>query len=217
MSTTTPHRKVPKWVWPVLIGLLVAGALVAAVGMSGGSGDTDPALVELQQNAAVAITGTELPAFEQGVADPAVGERAPQIEGTDFTGTPVQITPGDGKRYMIAFLAHWCPHCQAEVPRLVEWSKQGGAGFDLEVVAVSTAVNAQQPNYPPSAWLEREQWPAAWPVIADSEEMEVSAAFGQAGFPFFVFVDADGTVLHRHAGELGLDAIKALVAETFGS
>ena len=31
-----------------------------------------------------------------------------------FDGTPVEIAP-DGKAKLVVFLAHWCPHCRAEV------------------------------------------------------------------------------------------------------
>ena len=34
--------------------------------------------------------------------------------------------PTDGKAKAIFFVAHWCPHCQAEIPRLSEWLKTHG-------------------------------------------------------------------------------------------
>ena len=45
------------------------------------------------------------------------------------------------------FLAHWCPHCQAEVPRLVSLAKGAQiAGVDL--VGIPTNTTDQAPNYP---------------------------------------------------------------------
>ena len=45
------------------------------------------------------------------------------------------------------FLAHWCPHCQAEVPRLVELAEQGA--FDgVDVTAVATGTNADGAQLP---------------------------------------------------------------------
>ena len=59
----------------------------------------------------------------------------------------------------IWFVAHWCPHCQAEVPRIVALAEQGRLPEGVDVAAVSTAVDATAPNYPPSAWLDRVGWP----------------------------------------------------------
>ena len=52
--------------------------------------------------------------------------RRPRWTGQSFDGTPLAINPGDGKPKLVVFVAHWCPHCQAEVPRvLVQWMASG--------------------------------------------------------------------------------------------
>jgi len=38
------------------------------------------------------------------------------------------------------FLAHWCPHCNREIPELNAWRDSGEVPADLQVVAVTTAV-----------------------------------------------------------------------------
>ena len=96
---------------------------------------------------------------------------------------------------MLVFLAHWCPHCNAEVPRLVAWNNSGSVPDGLRVIGVSTAVAADRPNYPPSQWVVDKQWP--FEVMADSTEMNAAAAYGVDGFPFFVVVGADGKVAPR--------------------
>jgi len=53
--------------------------------------------------------------------DSTLGLIAPTLNGHAFDGSNLSVTPGDGKPYMIVFLAHWCPHCNREVPRLIEW------------------------------------------------------------------------------------------------
>jgi thiol-disulfide isomerase/thioredoxin len=124
----------------------------------------------------------------------------------------VTIAP-DGKPKAVVFVAHWCPHCQAEVPRLVALAKQGV--FDgLEVSAVATGTNSTYPNYPPSAWLKDKSWP--FPVMADSKTGTAAQAFGLDAYPYFVLVNPDGTVAGRATGEVS-DAdvtanVKALVA-----
>ena len=52
------------------------------------------------------------------------------------------------------FLAHWCPHCQAEMPRLVALAKAGKLD-GVDVTGVATGTNPGYPNYPPSAWLKK--------------------------------------------------------------
>jgi thiol-disulfide isomerase/thioredoxin len=107
---------------------------------------------------------------------------------------------------MIVFVAHWCPHCQAEVPRLVSLAKQGV--FDgVQVSAVATSTSDQAPNYPPSAWLKDVKWP--FPVLADSEAGTAAKAYGLSAFPYFVLVNPDGTVAGRGTGELPEDQLEA--------
>ena len=104
------------------------------------------------------------------------------------------------------FVAHWCPHCQAEVPLLVALAKQGV--FDgVKVSAVATGTNDAADNYPPSAWLKEVDWP--FPVMADSKQGTAAQAYGLTGYPYFVLVNPDGTVAGRGSGELPEDQIKA--------
>lgn len=166
---------------------------------SGSAGENQPVVVEGQALDPLGTTG----------ADVSVGAPAPALSGFAFDGTPVEVRPGDGQPYMVVFLAHWCPHCNAEVPRLVEWNDQGMVPSSLRVVGVSTAVAADRPNFPPSQWVIDKGWPFA--VMADSEEMDAAAAYGVDGFPFFAIVGSDGSVKVRASGEQGLEAIDALV------
>ena len=143
--------------------------------------------------------------------DPAVGEPAPKLVGESPTGDPVTIDPADGPM-VVVFLAHWCPHCQAEVPRIVDLADGSDEIDGVPFVAVLTGTKSESGNFPPGAWLEREDWPA--PAMVDTEpetEAELSVAFtayGVAGFPFLVAIDADGNVAARSSGELGEDGLR---------
>jgi len=151
-------------------------------------------------------TGTSLPQFDSTTRDTAVGMTAPTLDSVNFAGQSVQVGGATGKPYALVFLAHWCPHCQAEVPRLVELAKDGV--FDgVKVSAVATSTSEEAPNYPPSAWLQDEDW--SFPVLADSKTGTSARAYGLTAFPYFVLVDADGTVAGRGTGELPEDQIKA--------
>jgi cytochrome c biogenesis protein CcmG, thiol:disulfide interchange protein DsbE len=180
----------------------VAFALVVAIGMSGGSESGS-----LQETGDPAVSGTALPPYDPASPDPAVGMRLPSVGGQTFTGASTALpTSGPG---VILFVAHWCEHCQAEVPVLVDWFDSGGPGDGVTWGTVSTAARRNQPNWPPSTWLARERYDQ--PVLADSDDGAVAQAFGVTGFPFWVFVDADGEVAARTSGRLGIEQIQSVL------
>ena len=157
--------------------------------------------------AAPIIEGDELATFEDFADDPAIGETIPTITGTDYDGTPVVIEPG--KPQIIVVMAHWCPHCQAEIPRIVDWNDEGLVPDELAIVGVSTAVDEARGNYPPPSWLDRERWP--FPVIADDAPGTALRALGANSFPTMIAVGADGRVALRVSGEAEQDQFEELV------
>jgi thiol-disulfide isomerase/thioredoxin len=136
------------------------------------------------------------------------------LRGATFDGSPVEITPGGGNDQLIVFLAHWCPHCNAELPIIEEWRAAGMIPEGLDIVAVSTAVSADRPNYPPSKWLVDKGW--TWPALADSADMTAAGAYGVTGYPFMVIVGADGNVKGRTSGQKELATLDAWVTTTLG-
>ena len=191
-----------------LIAVVIAGAAIVAIS-AGGGGDGEKS-AGLSQYSDVTVTGAALPAYDAAVSpDPAVGMVPPTVLGKGFTGSLVSTEPTSPM--LIVFLAHWCPHCQREVPLLVEWEKLGGAAKSIDVVAVATATDPANPNYPPSAWLARENFPALWPVMADSLEKTAGDAYGVTGYPYFVLVGKDGKVAKRMSGELPMSELTAAI------
>ncbi len=160
-----------------------------------------------QEQAAVEVIGEPLPEYPQvaGVVapaedDPAVGMTPPTLEGESFDGTPVDITPGGGTPKLVMFVAHWCPHCQKELPLVQEWIDAGLVPDGVELFAVSTAVAADRPNYPPSEWIAAEGWEPQ--VLLDNPDQSAAMAYGLGGYPFFVLIDGDGKVVQRGSGEI---------------
>ena len=147
----------------------------------------------------VVVTGDPLPPYDSPSSpDAAVGLAAPAVDGQDYDSNPSSIGgPSDGPT-MLVFLAHWCPHCNDEIPVLVDLNDNGDLPEDLDVIGISTAVDEAGPNYPPSKWLVDKDWP--WPVLADSVDSEAFLSNGGTGFPFTVMLDEDGNVLARKAG-----------------
>jgi thiol-disulfide isomerase/thioredoxin len=193
------------------LAVLVVVAVIVALVVSGNGSDAQASQTE---QAPVKVTGSPLPSFQGDSSnDPAIGDTIPTLQGVSvFDGTPVEIKP-DGKPQAVVFVAHWCPHCQAEVPRLVTLAKSG-AFKGVEVTAVATGTNSGYPNYPPSAWLKRVNWP--FPVMADSKNYAAANAYGLSAYPYFVLVDADGKVAARASGEVSdtdiIANVKALKA-----
>ncbi len=193
------------------IGLVVLIAAVVAIGMSAGKGSDDPdygtAAGEYQP---VTVSNPPLPVLGDGMNDAAVGQQAPALQGGSFSGSAMSITPGgDGNSTMLVFLAHWCPHCNREVPRLGEWHDKGLVPKNRRVVGIATASRNDQAYWPPSEWITNLKWP--FEVMADSETGQAAAAYGVDGFPFIAIMNSSGKVVARHSGELELDQLVEFV------
>jgi thiol-disulfide isomerase/thioredoxin len=189
----------------VVVGVLAIAVVVAAA-TSGGDDDSG-GKATAHETAPVTVDGTKLPQFADTSNDKAVGDTIPTLQGISFDGSPVTIEP-NGKPQVIVFLSHGCPHCQAEVPRIVSLQKAGKLD-GVDVTAVTTNTSPEFPNYPPSAWLAREHWP--YRALADSKKMTAADAYGLPAFPYFVFVDKDGKVAARATGEIDPDALASAV------
>lgn len=206
------RQKQPPWLWIGVAGLVLVLA-VAAVVSSGGSEDKDSSAQGVEEIRPVTVTGTPLAEYEPGGADSAVGQAIPEVKGQSFDGSPVTIG-NDGRSKLIVFVAHWCPHCQKEIPLLADYLKETPVqGVDLYTVSTSAASNS--PNWPPSAWLESEGWEV--PTLADSEDKQAADAFGLSAFPFFVAVDASGKVVARTSGELTTEQFADLLDRARGT
>lgn len=199
-GTTNRSPRLP--ILPLAAAAVVLLAVVAALVSAGGDADEAPA------TAPVTIDGAALPPYQAGVADPAVGMPAPALEGTDLRGSAMGLSPGEHPT-VVLFAAHWCGYCQAEVEELAPWLTEGGQG-QVSFLTISTAVDAARPNYPPAAWFAREGWPGA--VMTDSSADDAARAFGVTGYPFFVFLDADGRVVGRMSGNVGHERLAEAIA-----
>ncbi len=216
------------WIIGGIVALLVVAAGTVAIVSSTDNAATPTSVtvtsvndqgtvdtVVLKQTQPVQVAGGGLPPLgdSTGAGDPAFGQQAPSLVGKSFDGSPVTVSPG--KATLIVFLAHWCPHCQREVPRLVSWFQLGQVPTGLDVIGVATATTTTRDNYPPSVWLQRETFP--WPILADSDTQTAATAFGLDSFPFFVLVDATGKVVLRQAGEVETADLTAKINAALGN
>ena len=216
----------------IIVGVivLVVGLAGAAVLLSGGDDESSGGVLapgettrptygdDVQQTRPVEVTGDPLPSLSAVVdVDPAIGMATPVVDGATFDGNALSIGGDTDGATLYVFLAHWCPHCNDEIPELIELKNRGGLPEGMNVVAVSTGVQTTGPNYPPSDWIVEKNWPAEWPVLADSNESTAFVVNGGGGFPYLMIADADGNVLDRDSGTKSAEELAAWIQGAVGT
>jgi thiol-disulfide isomerase/thioredoxin len=194
----------------VIVGLLLV-AFLARGHKSAITGDP---------TADVAVSGAPLSQMPQNTGvtdsttDPSYGAVAPTLTGTNFSGDAVTIK-ADGRYKTVYFIAHWCPHCQREVPLVKQLMSEGKVPANMDVYAVSTSVKSDAGNYPPQVWLDRIKLQAK--IMRDDANSQALIAYGGGGFPYAVYLDGNNKVIGRSAGELGKDGIAAMWDQVAGT
>lgn len=157
----------------------------------------------------VTVEGDPLPFLaDPNSPDPALGFTAPTVSGSDWNSVSTTIE-ADGRPKIVMFLAHWCPHCQAEVPVVQSWLDSGGLPDDVDMYSFTVLSDRLRPNWPSQTWLEDEGWTV--PVIMDDEQQSIVFAYGMRGTPFYVVLDGDNNNLGRVSGEVGVAGLDQMV------
>ncbi len=212
----------------LILGVAIFLAAIIAIGTSGSSKNSDnkgttttvAGGIAAGEYQPVVAMGTALPVLGDSNTNPmqdaAYGKTPPSLEGFTFAGAPVSVIPGaDNQAVMVVFLAHWCPHCNREVPRLIEWRNQGLIPEGLRVIGITTSSRNDQANWPPSDWIEEMHWP--FEVMADSEAADAANAYGVDGFPFITILNGSGKVVGRHSGELEIAELTTFVTDSLAN
>ena len=186
--------------------LMTGGVVLVAAVALGVAIVTAPDVEDSLAFGTVEVEGDSLSRFEGGT-DPSIGRAAPALSGITWEEAPISFEPG-GDPAVVLFLAHWCDHCRAEVPRLQGWLDETEEPENVRLFSVATSSNKLQPNFPPSDWLEEEGWTA--PVMFDDAVGTAAEAYGVASFPFWAVVDGDGDVVLRFSGQLDESGIEQL-------
>ncbi len=202
-----PRRRIS--VFALAVGAVVALFALAVV-LTRPSDDRAGPNNSTREVAPIEVSGDALPPLPEGGNDAAIGEQDPEVRGESFNGSKVTITD-DGQPKLILFLAHWCPHCQREVPLISEWIAEEGMPPGVELYSTATSTDQTGPNYPPSEWLGREDWPL--PVVLDDEAGSAADAFGLTAFPYFVFIDSGGDVATRLSGEIPIEQLDSMLSQ----
>jgi len=188
----------------IIVGLAVVAAVVVvgAIALSGGNdsgSSTSPA-----PTGDVTVDRASGPQLRVGDTIPAF--TAPMLSGgtmtwADYLGTPT----------VLAIWAPWCPHCQAELPRL-------SAGVDahpgVQMVSVATAIGTQ-PGPTPEEYMSSEG--LTFPVGVDDGDGTILQGMGVQSFPTTYYVDPSGKVVDVTVGEVPPDQLQQILDDLAAS
>ena len=214
-SATSGAATTPLYKQPAALVVAIIAVVGVIAGISTLASDDTSINGTTTETAFAEALGGPLPPFSDPLLDPAVGAASPVITASTIDGERVQYLHDDGQPRLFAFFAHWCPVCQAELPEVVEWLEADPLPEGMEIVAISTAVDAGRDNYPPSAWFEAEGWENV--VLVDSDASIIAQNFGLTGFPYWVAVEADGNVAQRVGGAIDQATFLELIETTAGA
>lgn len=207
-TSSGPSRGLVIGIAAVFVVVVLGVVAIFLTGNDGAGGNIDA----VQEQGPVEVSGEPLqpmPRVDGFVVpvelDPAVGSTPPTLEGQDFEQGEVSIDPADGRAKVVAFLAHWCPHCQREVPVVVDYLANNPLPEGVDFYGISTLANKLQANFPPHKWLQRENFD--FPALLDSREHEIQEAYGLFGTPFWVILDGNNRVVQRTSGELPVEML----------
>ena len=191
---------------------IIGGAVVLVLGLAIAIGVTlssEPVAAGLPEGE-ISVVGDSLPQYAGENDDNiALGLTAPTFSAPDQNSEIFQLEK-NGNSKALLFLAHWCPHCQREVPVVQRFIDSNGVPPGIDVIAVATSIDRGRDNYPPQEWLQREGWSET--QIYDLDR-EIGEAYGLNAFPYWVFLDKDLNVLARRTGNLPEDMVGALLIQ----
>ena len=136
---------------------------------------------------------------------PLVGNRVPEVVGTDLDGVAYDIDDRRGNWVVVNFFATWCPPCVAEHPELVALSEWGRSRGDVELVSV--VFNEPDPEPVRRFFAERG---GDWPVVYGAPSIPIDFQVSQV--PETFVVAPSGQVVGHVPGETTAAEIQALIA-----
>lgn len=137
----------------------------------------------------------------------ALGAPAPDVEMTDFEGQTFTLDSYEGTPLVLNFWASWCPNCIAEMPDFERVSQ--AVGNRVEFLGVN-----QRDRH--GAAVDLAGKTKVTYRLARDPQGRVFDAFGGAGMPTTVFIDADGNVVDVVTGQLSAELLAQRIEQSFG-
>ena len=150
------------------------------------------------------------------IQSPLVAKEAPSFTLTLFDGRPLTLKDLRGKAVLVNFWASWCVPCRAEARALESaWQKYKDRGV------VFLGVNIQDKEEDARAFMK--EFGITYLNGRDTSE-KIVADYGVWGIPETFFIDPQGRITYKHAGELKMpvvvskldDALRGIVSAQEG-
>ncbi len=187
------------WLYPaVIVGIVVVAVVVVLVT----SGD------DTKGKASSKDKETSSAAENPGKPQELVGKDAPPLSGKDVTGSgDVNLADMAGKPTLVVFWAHWCPHCQKELPIIQKLSKDMKGQVNFLTVSTSAQPGQGGEQYStPEKFIKTVG--ITMPTIMDTSGKD-ARAYALEGFPQLYFLDSSLTVKNQMSGEKPEELLKA--------
>lgn len=139
---------------------------------------------------------------EEGAADP------DEVSFTTYEDEVVPLADLHGTPVLVNFFASTCTPCIKEMPALEEVHQQLGD----QVTFLGLAVQ----DRPENALDLVERTGVTYRTALDPESRVITELASTSFLPTTVLLDADGSVVGSHTGELDAAAIRQLIADGFG-
>jgi thiol-disulfide isomerase/thioredoxin len=189
-SVTKPLKKAPPWTLIISGGLLVV-AVAVVIGV---------VVVNKIHSGQIENPPTPL-------AAPAIGAAAPDFSAKASDGSTITKASITGKPTLMVFFASWCPHCQAEAPKLKALAE---ANPDVNLVFLGVGYQDTQKNI----WAFQSKFSLPVPTYDDGGK--AASVYGITSYPTLVSVDKSGIIRDRDTGEVTPDRLNSLVAKAKG-
>lgn len=184
------------------MSVAVAVLATAVLGVAGcGDGGDRPTT---GASAAPGVAGEGRPQRSGGAGPALPDARLTPVGG----GEPVTIgqIAGPGTPVVLNVWASWCVPCLQEMPAFDVVHRDLGA--QVSVVGVTD-------DRPAAAEEMAERTGVGYPLLLDSEH-DLLPELDIVGLPVTLFIDTEGTIVDRHAGELDEAALRAAIDELWG-
>jgi peroxiredoxin len=122
----------------------------------------------------------------------------------DLRGTMVSPrAPTGDEVFVLAFWATWCQPCQQELTKMnAMYATRKDRGLAIYAIAIDGPDTVAQVG----PWAQREGY--AFPILLDRETQVLSRYNPRGDIPYYVVLDANGTILKDHQGYMTGDMLE---------
>lgn len=204
MPGTEPTDRTERTIAGMPVRILVMGTLIAAI-VAVAAGAIVALSVDDDEDAADGVLDLQAE-DELDPADAAVEGMPVAVPYESFDGESLNTAGFLGRPLVLNFFAEWCAPCVREMPAFEEVHQE--RGDDVAFLGLSTDRVASD------GLAIVEQTGVTYEVGRDTADG--ISQLGGTGMPTTVFIDAAGTVVEVHSGELTADDLRARLDQHFG-